>query len=47
MNIYRHFHYQNVKVITSGAAPLGPELTREVVSRLRKLGSKAIVVQGI
>ncbi|KAG8861521.1 hypothetical protein FRB91_006229 [Serendipita sp. 411] len=44
--IFEKFDFSNVKVITSGAAPLGRELTLEVAERLRKLGSKAVVVQG-
>lgn len=37
---------QNVKLVTSGGAPLGADLTREATARLHKLGSKAVVVQG-
>jgi acyl-CoA synthetase (AMP-forming)/AMP-acid ligase II len=37
---------QDVKLITSGGAPLGADLTREATARLHKLGSKAVVVQG-
>ncbi|CAG8703184.1 14115_t:CDS:2, partial [Acaulospora colombiana] len=44
--IFEKFDFSGVKLITSGAAPLGADLTFEVTERLRKLGSKALVVQG-
>lgn len=44
--VFEKFDFSSVKLITSGAAPLGKDLTLEVVARLRKLGSNALVVQG-
>lgn len=43
---YQMKYVQSVKLITSGGAPLGADLTREATARLHKLGSKAVVVQG-
>lgn len=44
--VFEKFDFSHVKLVTSGGAPLGADLTREATARLKKLGSKAVVVQG-